>query len=203
MALSVSTPGARAARRLLAVGATAAVLAVGAGCGGDSADPAAPPADPATVASSTAASSALATDSDGFPVDPCALVPKELVESTLGITVVDSEKSKTGCELKTADYSAGGGSYEINVYPWAEGGEQTYTQLAGSTGNPDFRKVEGPWDEAVYYQEMGGALTLAFKTAKWGVSTQIGGIKLMDRLGADLSAQMTALASAVAQALAA
>lgn len=187
MAFSVHTLGVR----LLAVAAGAA-LAMTAGCGDDPAEPGTAPA-----ASATTASSALATDSDGFPADQCALVPKALVESTLKITVADVEKSKTGCELKTADFASGGGSYEFHVYPWDQGGEQTYTGLAGGA---DVRKVEGPWDEAIYYQERGGALTFAFKTARWGVSTQIGGVKLRERAG-DLSAQMTALATALAKAL--
>jgi hypothetical protein len=178
-------------------GAVVAMVLATAGCGGDQPDTDAAPASPAA---SAAPSSALKTNENGIPVDICGLVDKSLVESTLKITVATVEPSSVGCELKTADYAKGGGSYDFDVYPWDNGGSSSYAFLAGGTGNADYHKVDGPWDEAVYYKSKGGALILVFKTPKWAVSTSVAGSKLTLNTG-DLSPQMATLATALAKSL--
>jgi hypothetical protein len=146
----------------------------------------------------------IAVDGNGFPTDGCALISKDLVASTLSVTIATVKPTLGGCEYDTDDFSSGGGSYDFNIYPVATTGTQPYDDLAGSTGNPGFRKVPGPWTEAVYFKEWGGALTFAYKDATWIVSTEIGGSKLTSKPDPDnLLPQLTKLAAALSAALAA
>lgn len=86
--------------------------------------PAEPTPEPSGASPSAAASPAVPTAAEPTPaardVDDCELVSQAEVEAALGITVAevvpDPLDISNGCSYRTADYSAGGGSYDISSY---------------------------------------------------------------------------------------
>ena len=144
-------------------------------------------------AATTGPASTIKTNAQGYPEDPCGLIPKTLIESTLAVTTAVPRAETGTCTYETAD---GATKYKLGVYP----GQTVYGTFALSGSSPGFQKVSGPWQEAVFFQDPTNKnVTLAFRTKTWtGVTTATGASFGTD---AGTVTKLTTIATALGTAL--
>lgn len=142
-------------------------------------------------------------------VDDCELVTQAEVETALGVTIAevvpDPLDIGNGCSYRTADYSAGGGSYDVSSYAPADG-EGLFSRLQQGAQSNDvfqsYQEIPGPWSAGYYTIQPGGAISLAVSGPDGVLITQIGGILLIPSLEPGTFAdQLTTLAESAYAAL--
>lgn len=186
---------------LVAVALLAVLVPVA--CSGSPSEPA---PEPSTASPSAESPPAPTTAAEPTPVardvDDCALVSQAEVEATFGVTVAevvpDPLDIGNGCSYRTADYSAGGGSYDVSSYAPADG-EGLFDRLQQGAQSNDvfesYQEIPGPWSAGYYAIQPGGAISLAVSGPDGVLITQVGGILLIPSLEPGTFAdELTALA---------
>lgn len=127
----------------------------------------------------------------------CALIDPADLERVLGVAMRRTPDDRLDCWFTAVGYEQGAGSYSVTSSSAGRAAFDNFDEFVIDNGPPTiYEAIDGPWDDARYFVNSGGAIDLYLVAGTLFIETSIGGTDLTGlQPPADLRPQLTELAT--------